>query len=75
MGDAFNGWMSLSPLEVESGDMVADVSGGDFVPSVEILGVESVPGTDLARVTTAAGSFVVRGDACVYVFSQAARSR
>ncbi len=66
---AAHGWMSVD--DVAPGDVLGDIVRGMFVRGVEVLDRRpESPGSDVQRITTAAGSFVLQGDALVYGFTQ-----
>jgi hypothetical protein len=56
------------------GDVLGDVVDDTFVPGVQVeaIGPESL-GSSVWRITTAAGSFVLQGDALVYGFTKGRR--
>jgi hypothetical protein len=65
------GWMS--PGDLEPGDALGYVDAdGQFAPGAAIVAVARVDDTDMWNVTTHAGSLVLRAEADVFVFAQAA---
>jgi len=69
---AAHGWMSID--DIAPGDVLGDIVDGMFVPGVPVeAAAPESPGSSVWRITTAAGSFVLQGDATVYGFTKARR--
>lgn len=66
---ASHGWVSVD--DVAPGDVLGDIVGGTFVRGVKVVDRRpESPGSNVQRITTTAGSFVIQGDALVYAFSK-----